>query len=41
VEAEHERLRKTHTYLLNREITISFQENTLASKEKELADKEK
>jgi hypothetical protein len=40
VEAELERLRKTRVDLLNHELTISFQENTLSSKE-ELAAKEK
>jgi hypothetical protein len=41
VGAEQDRLRKSHADILNRELTISFQENSLASKEKELAYKEK
>jgi uncharacterized protein (DUF3084 family) len=48
VEVEHERLRKTSEDLCNHKLSISFQEgtlaaraNALASRERELANKEK
>jgi hypothetical protein len=41
MEVEHKLLREMHTDLLNCELTISFTENNLDSKEKELDEKEK
>jgi hypothetical protein len=40
MEAEHKCLVEMHADLLNRELTVSFQERNLTSKAKELADKE-
>jgi hypothetical protein len=41
VEVKHERLQKTREDLCNRELSISFQEGTLASRDNALASKER